>query len=108
MSDICQDPASGSLSDSPPYIVIRDNAAILDNDPVDHILAHDLGHALFLGHGNGLDDDGDGFVDECCDSDEDQNQLPLSLMSPQGSSKVITQPQMNMAREIAKKIPGAN
>ena len=37
-------------------------------DPVDKVLGHELGHELALNHGNGLDDDGDGLLDNEFDS----------------------------------------
>ena len=79
------------------FAAVRDNSFDLPSDAHDHLLAHELGHTLFLGHGNGLDDDGDGSFDGCDGSlfstsapDESSAAAPPSLMTSGGSSEVIT------------------
>jgi len=75
----------------------------------DVTLAHELGHTLFLGHGDGLDNDENGLFDSCCDANENESATPYSLMSPysnQASSRVITALQKDWARTVASKTPG--
>lgn len=105
-STICQDPASMPANVGA-YIVVRDNVNSLAFSPHENTLAHEVGHTLFLGHGNGLDDDSDNLFDECCDADEDINALPQSLMSPSGGSDVITALQKDLARYAALVTPGS-
>ena len=87
-------------------------------------VAHELGHTLTLGHGNGLDDNGDGFespvpgrrrFDEYCDP-LGRGEEPLgvskcdnalsSLMTI-GECMTVRPLQREMARAAAKLVPGA-
>jgi hypothetical protein len=98
-----------------------------------NVLAHELGHTLFLGHGNGLDDDADGRsvgrhgprrYDEYCDPDwllPPQNTLvaedvgtPVtdcatssSLMNLSASCTNLQPLQIETARGVALLAPGA-
>lgn len=96
--------------------------------PALDLLAHELGHVLFLGHGNGLDDDRDGGragfpgprrYDEICDPDwlvppqnvdvaEDvDSPLPCSLMQKWVCSAELRPLQVETARGAAVFLPGA-
>lgn len=92
------------------------------------VLAHELGHNLLLGHGNGLDDDGDGLLpglagprryDEICDPDwlvpprntdvaEDVGSAnPCSLMQNFACSTTLRPLQVETARGVAGFVPGS-
>ena len=71
-------------------------------------LAHELGHNLMLGHGDGVDQDGDGLWDEYCSSETAQSPpdiLDLSkrnlMQKVSGASFGITSLQAERARAAA-------
>jgi len=86
--------------------------------------AHELGHLLFLGHGNGYDDNGDGLVigngarrfDAYCDPMgtsngkpvEDNNSNGCSIMDLSAGCNTITPLQIEMARAVAIRMPGCS
>jgi hypothetical protein len=93
------------------FIAVRDNNADGNFDPAtkDILTAHEAGHALFLAHGNGLDDDGDNHFDGCDGSwvpgqvsppDETSND-PRGLMHPAGGEG-LTPLQRKVARAVAR------
>jgi hypothetical protein len=60
--DICNTPPINILAaNGPGNLVVVDNQTT--SDPDELIVAHELGHVLWLRHGNGVDDDGDGRYD---------------------------------------------
>lgn len=73
-------------------------------------VAHEFGHVLFLGHGNGLDDDGDMVYDGFCDPTEAGLDLPATIMHPTLSATtpttVVTPLQRATSRAIARGTPG--
>jgi hypothetical protein len=62
-------------------LLIVDPSVARDRHEDARLLAHELGHVLKLGHGNGLDDNRNGFFDSNCDDREYQYALPNSLMN---------------------------
>jgi len=80
------------------YVIISDNQ-INSDDGV--ILAHEMGHVLRLGHGNGLDDDNSGTYDSFCDPAENETALPLTLMSPFCCNSPMSSLQINTMNAIA-------
>jgi hypothetical protein len=86
------------------------------------ILAHEFGHVLMLGHGDGLDNDNNGkqpgengprLFDAYCDFNEykqfdEQPTQPRSLMNMvAGGNTTITPLQRECARNVAVLLPGA-
>ncbi|ACB50792.1 unknown [Crocosphaera subtropica ATCC 51142] len=83
---------------------VVDNSFRLAIDPIDALLAHELGHVLRLGHGNGLDDDNDDVYDDNifnCDPNENVNAPPPNMMAPTVGSGVITTLQRQTSRPVA-------
>ena len=146
-NDLCGFPRNLSVSDVTPEnrVIVYDQA--LYNDPITdqyqgslpgafdpvHVLGHELGHSLMLGHGNGLDDNMDGLLpptpgirryDMYCDRLEDAGEDVLtsvttpcndseessdtqSLMtSPATSCENLHPLQREQARDVAKLVPG--
>jgi hypothetical protein len=98
------------VQDSSALVVVEDNLFSLLTASKDANLAHQLGHYLGLGHGNGLDDDNNGQLDGICDLGEDPFFLPLSLMSPDDfvGNEGVTSTQTALARIKALRVPGIN
>ena len=71
------------------------------------LVAHELGHTLYLGHGNGLDDDGDGKYDEICDPGENEFAPPKTFMSLLPDSTNLTTLQRGTSRAIARVTPAS-
>lgn len=128
--DLCGHPRNLRVSDvTPQFLAVIDPA--FDDDP--KVLAHELGHVLLLGHGNGLDDNQDGLeppepgprrYDEYCDPlwlrppgntevaedvypDSTTCEESGSLMNLAGSCPNLRPLQVETARAVAKLVPGA-
>jgi hypothetical protein len=75
------------------------------------VVAHELGHIIWLGHGNGVDDPGTvvGRYDGECDSSENGIDLPASIMHPftTGLTTSVTALQRGTARAFAKGTTGS-
>ena len=128
-SDLCHYPRRLNESDftdpsHPDYMVIIEKGPQSDAaSGFSHTLAHELGHNLFLGHGNGLDDDNDGeriglggprLYDDYCDTDEGYDPEAgcgsgrLSLMYPEGTTcNAILPHQVETARDVGRLLPGS-
>ena len=92
----CVNPSA--LTHTSGSIVVTDDAGSAGG----FVTAHELGHILQLGHGNGLDDDGDGRVDDFCDGTEDPDAAPTGLMAPSGTdSDMLNAYQRALARAAA-------
>jgi len=110
----CTQPASVVSNDGRLLVTdseITGHLGFPPSDPHDKLLGHELGHVLFLGHGNGIDDDNDGLVDQFCDSGENVLATPFSLMSVSNATdiktEVITTAQRATARPVASVTRGA-
>ena len=114
------------------WLVIAQPSQFSSLDHRSRALAHELGHILFLGHGNGADDNGDGEgagvtgprrFDEYCDPlgtmgsggafypREDLASTGTScesLMHPRASCTGLTALQVEQARAAAVEMPGCS
>ena len=111
--DKCELPANPEdfqpLLSNDGWVVVVDNRYTLQTDPFDSVLAHELGHVLFLGHGNGLDDPAGNpprhnkRFDAFCDRHENVNATPFTLMKPQNPvPSFLTDLQRVNARAVAR------
>jgi hypothetical protein len=128
---LCSSPRQLLVSDlTPQFTAVVDQALYTgvtypSGADMPHLaLAHELGHVLLLGHGNGFDDDQDGvqppangprLYDEYCDDWPAEDTLTPSVSCEVSSSMMQTSAgcpnlrphQIEAARAAAKLVPGA-
>ena len=80
-------------------------SALLDR----RLIAHEVGHILRLGHGDGLDNPGSvpGRVDKFCDDSENPDIAPGSLMSRSLSYEDVRSWQRRLPRNVLRRHPAA-
>jgi hypothetical protein len=114
-AQVCANPSLvQSVDPNGTWVVVADQQYTRSVDANDSLLvAHEFGHTMFLGHGNGLDDDNNGVFDGYgssggCDPAEDVNATPFSIMSPSLNvdTHTVTSLQKNTVRPFAKAMPG--
>lgn len=73
------------------------------------LVAHEFGHVVRLGHGNGLDDAGSapGRIDKWCDDRENDRAAPGSLMTVTLSHERVTPWQQRLPRAVAAVHPAS-
>lgn len=114
----------GITGHNPTMFITVVDRTFSSGDSDDRLLAHELGHILFLGHGDGLDDDGNGLFDAFCDDiaecpsgdtscESELDCFPKSVMTsgpcvgdPALIDPTITSLQRDLAREVACHIEG--
>ena len=108
----CETPPNRVTAVGETFIGLRD-VSIPSTGPDATLVAHELGHTLYLGHGNGLDDDGDKKYDELCDPGdppvgEDWLEDPPTLMERFNNGAThLTPLQRGTSRAIARVTPGS-
>lgn len=85
------------------FFAVADFSEIGEPDTDAKLVAHELGHVLYLSHGNGEDDNGNGFYDQRCDPWELPGAPPETVMHPdiRAATDAITPNQGNTSRKIA-------
>jgi hypothetical protein len=102
---VCRNPFAARPDDVDDVAVILTDSSFMGFAD-DVLVAHELGHALGLGHGDGFDNNGNCVFDECCDPAEPT--VAENLMNPNRTSRTITELQRITARALAFTIPGTH
>lgn len=91
------------------FIAVQDFQVAGNPEEDAHLVAHELGHVLLLSHGDGLDDDDDGFYDQRCDPWELPPPTANTVMHPDilAATDVITTLQRDTSRDIAYAYTGS-
>lgn len=98
----CETP-SGAKNTTGGFISVVDEE-FTENAEIDgKLVAHELGHVLYLGHGNGMDDDSDTFYDLWCDQTESTTAPEPTLMHEniKKATHVLTERQEGSSRDLA-------
>jgi hypothetical protein len=128
--DLCTVPRGLTSADMVDQVLIAEDGK--SDEALFHIVAHELGHTMYLSHGNGLDDNGDGLLppqrgvrrfDNPCDAlMTDSNTSPREDAQTPGSDCTATRTLMHytttpclslrplqreLARDAARLHPGA-
>ena len=114
--NLCAIPPTGVTTATGGAIVVIDNQNFVAADipfetTNERMVAHELGHDLFLWHGDGIDNEPDGVFDQACDNDEDTCANPTTFMSSTACGNLstnMTPTQRQTARPIAAVYTGAN
>jgi hypothetical protein len=103
----CETPPDRVTAVGETFMGVKDSSFVSGSDA--GLVAHELGHTLYLGHGNGLDDDGDRRYDAFCDPPPSEGvfNLPETLMSLLSDSTNITTLQRETSRGIARVTPAS-
>jgi hypothetical protein len=105
----CAIPPTGVTMATGGAILAIDNQNFVPSDvpfePTnERMVAHELGHSLQLGHGDGLDNEPDSVYDQLCDGDENTCAAPTTFMSSTACGSLttaMTANQRNTARALA-------
>jgi hypothetical protein len=104
----CDDPNKINNNDQGAYLTFPQT----ETSCFQHALAHELGHALGMHHGDGVDNDCNGVWDYTCDQPEfnafDCMNGSFSLMCDLSDSTVLTNLQKNRVRVFASRTPTTN
>ena len=109
-ANLCSNPQAATSAQGGSIVVV--DFSVTGTGPLDaRLVAHELGHVLRLGHGNGLDDDANGVFDDnvfACDAAETSN-TPASIMHPTipSAAATVTTLQRATSRAISRVYSGA-
>jgi hypothetical protein len=111
--DLCDRPYSLQASDvRNRWILVSVPSNLVEDSSLHQVVAHEVGHALLLQHGDGVDNNGSGRWDSGCDYPGEnaiEAILPYddrSLMDPSAKVETITDLQRELARQAAMLVPG--
>jgi hypothetical protein len=99
---VCSTP-SGAKNATGGFIAVVDPTVAGSPEIDGKLVAHELGHVLNLGHGNGEDDNTNTFYDLWCDQKEDKAAPEPNLMyeDMESATHILTERQKNSSRDLA-------